>query len=104
MQTKLLGATALVLVAAVNLSSARGGAETIRSNLVVRHIQPVEHDAVPARSANPSFQGARRQGTSQKGFLDLPFDPETAAMKPHTNGSTTTPAATHIGRDIGSSL
>ena len=45
--------------------------------------QPVEHDAVPARSANPSFQGARRQGTSQKGFLDLPFEPETAAMKPH---------------------
>ena len=45
--------------------------------------QPVEHDAVPAHSANPSFQGARRQGTSQKGFLDLPFDPETAAMKPH---------------------
>ena len=39
MQTRLLGATALVLVAAVNLSSARaGGAETIRSNLVVRHI------------------------------------------------------------------
>lgn len=38
MQTRLLGATALVLVAAVNLIRSGGGAETIRSNLVVRHI------------------------------------------------------------------
>ena len=84
MQTRLLGATALVLVAAVNLSSARAEESKLSGRTSWSGIaQPVEHDAVPAHSANPSFQGARRQGTSQKGFLDLPFDPETAAMKPH---------------------
>ena len=105
MQTRLLGATALVLVAAVNLSSARAeGPKPSGGNLWSGISQPVDHDAVPSHSANPSFQGARPQGTSQKGFLDLPFDPEAAAIKPITNGSTTTPAATHIGRDIGSLL
>ena len=84
MQTRLLGTTALVLVAAVNLSSARAegpklSGRTSRSGIS----QPVEHDAVPAHSANSSFQGARPQGSSQKGFLDLPFDPEAAAIKPH---------------------
>jgi len=85
MQTRLLGATALVLVAAVNLSSAPAEGSKLSGRTSWSGIsQPVEHDAVPAHSANPSFQGARRQGTSQKGFLDLPFDPETAAMKPHS--------------------
>ena len=45
--------------------------------------QPVDHDAVPAHSANASFQGPRPQGTSQKGFLELPFDAEAAKIKPH---------------------
>jgi len=44
---------------------------------------PVYHDPVPAHSANPSFQGPRPQGTNQRGFLDLPFDPEAAKIKPH---------------------
>ena len=77
MQTRLLGATALVLVAAVNLSSARAEGPKLSGRTSWSGIsQPVEHDAVPAHSANPSFQGARPQGTSQKGFLDLPFDPK----------------------------
>jgi hypothetical protein len=84
MQTRLLGAAALVLVAAVNLSSARAEGPKLSGRTPWSGIsQPVEHDAVPAHSANPSFQGARPQGTSQKGFLDLPFDPEAAAIKPH---------------------
>ena len=84
MQTRLLGATALVLVAAVNLSSARAEGPKLSGRTSWSRIsQPVEHDAVPAHSANPSFQGARPQGTSQKGFLDLPFDPQAAAIKPH---------------------
>jgi hypothetical protein len=84
MQTRLLGATALALVAAVNLSSVWAEGPQLSGRTSWSGIsQPVEHDAVPAHSANPSFQGARRQGTSQKGFLDLPFDPEAAAIKPH---------------------
>ena len=77
MQTRLLGATALVLVAAVNLSSARAEEPKLSGRTAWSGIsQPVERDAVPAHSANPSFQGARRQGTSQKGFLDLPLTPK----------------------------
>ncbi len=84
MQTPLLGATTLALVAAVNLSSAwaegpKPSGRTSWSGIS----QPVAHDAVPAHSANPSFQGARPQGASQKGFLDLPFDPEAIKIKPH---------------------
>jgi hypothetical protein len=45
--------------------------------------QPVDHDADPAHSANPSFRGASPQGTSQKGIIVLPFDPEAANIKPH---------------------
>jgi hypothetical protein len=84
MQTPLLGATALAPVAAVNLLSARAeGPKPSGGNLWSGISQPVGHDAVPAHSANPWFLGPRPQGTSQKGFLDLPFDPEAAAIKPH---------------------
>jgi hypothetical protein len=84
MQTRLLGATALVLVAAVNLSSARAEGTKLSGLTSWSGIsQPVEHDAVPAHSANSSLQEARPQRTSQKGFLDLPLDPEAAAIKPH---------------------
>jgi hypothetical protein len=84
MKTRLLGATALVLAAAVNLSSAQAEGPKLSGRTSWSGIsQPVEHDAVPAHLANPSFRGARPQGTSQKGFLDLPFDPEAAAIKPH---------------------
>jgi hypothetical protein len=81
MQTSLLGATALALVGAVNLSSAWAeGPKPSGGNLWSGISQSVEHDAVPAHSANPSFQGARPQGTSQKGFVDLLFDPNAAAI------------------------
>ena len=84
MQTRLLGATALVLVAAVNLSSARAEGPKLSGRTSWSGIsQPVEHDAVPAHSANPSFRGPNPQITSQKGILDLPFDPEAAKIKPH---------------------
>ena len=84
MQTRLLGATALVLVAVVNLSSARAEGPKLSSRTSWSGIsQSTERDADPALSANPSFKGARPQGTSQKGFLDLPFDPQAAAIKPH---------------------
>jgi hypothetical protein len=58
MQTPLLGATALTLVAAVNPSSARAeGPKPSGGNLWSGISQPVKHDAVPTHSANPSFQG-----------------------------------------------
>ena len=84
MQTPLLGATALALVAAVNISSAwaegpKPSGRTWWPGISQSH----EHDSDPAHSASPSFKGARPQGTSQKGFLDLPFDPEAAKIKPH---------------------
>jgi hypothetical protein len=93
MQTPLLGATALAPVAAVNLLSARAeGLKPSGGNLWSGISQPVGHDAVPAHSANPSFLGPRPQGTSQKGFLDLPFDYEWqhhyAGRHPHRMGHT----------------
>jgi hypothetical protein len=84
MQTPLMGATALVLVAAVNLSSARAEGPKLSGQTSWPGIsQLVDHDALPEHSANPSFQGPRPQGTSQRGILELPFDPEAAKIKPH---------------------
>ena len=84
MQTPLLGATALALVADVNLSSAWAeGPKPSGRSWWPGISQSVERDADSAHSASPSFKGARPQGTSHKGFLDLPFDPEAAAIKPH---------------------
>ena len=83
MQTPLLGATALGLVAAVNLSSARAeGPKPSGGNLWSGISQPIEHDAVPAHG-KPLIPGGKTPGTSQKGFLDLPFDPAATAIKPH---------------------
>ena len=77
-------ATTLALAAAISLSPAMAqGPKFSGGNAWPGIAQPVEHDAVPAHSANPSFQGASPQGTSQKGFLVLPFDPEAAKIKPH---------------------
>ena len=77
-------ATTLAVAAAISLSPAMAqGPKPSGGNAWAGISQPVDHDAVPAHSANPSFQGPRPQGTSQKGFLDLPFDPETAKIEPH---------------------
>src|SRR5260370_30235747 len=68
MQTPLLGATALALVAAVNLSSAWAEGQKPSGRSSWSGIsQSVERDADSAHSASPSFKGARPQGTSQKG-------------------------------------
>ena len=69
MQTPLLGATALALVAAVNLSSARAeGPKPSGGNLWSGISQPVKHDAVPAHSANPSFQRSKTPGHKPEGL------------------------------------
>ncbi len=78
------GAATFALAAAMSLSPAMAQGPKASGGNAWRGIsQPVDHDAVPAHSANASFQGPRPQGTSQKGFLELPFDPEAAKIKPH---------------------
>jgi hypothetical protein len=76
-------ATALALMAAIGLSPAMGqGPKPSGSHTWQGIAQPVEHDADPAiRQA--SFKGASPQGTSQRGFVVTPFDPEAAKIKPH---------------------
>jgi hypothetical protein len=77
-------ATTLALMAAIGLSPAMGqGPKPSGGRTWPGIAQPVEHDADPAHSANPSFQGASPQGTSQRGFVVMPFDPEAAKIKPH---------------------
>ena len=77
-------ATTLALAAVISLSPAMAqGPKLSGGNAWPGILQPVEHDAVPAHSANPSFRGPNPQTTSQKGILDLPFDPEAAKIKPH---------------------
>jgi hypothetical protein len=77
-------ATTLALMASIGLAPAMAqGPKPSGGKTWPGISQPVEHDAVPAHSANPSFQGASPQGTSQKGFVVLPFDPEAAMIKPH---------------------
>ena len=77
-------ATTLTLMAAIGLSPAMGqGPKPSGGRTWPGIAQPVEHDADPAHSANPSFQGASPQGTSQRGFVVMPFDPEAAKIKPH---------------------
>lgn len=67
MQTPLLGATAVALVSAVNLSSARAeGPKPSGGNLWSGISQPVHHAAVPAHSANPSFLGPRPRAQARK--------------------------------------
>ena len=77
-------ATTLAVAAAISLSPAMAQGPKLSSGNAWTGISlPVYHDPVPAHSANPSFQGPRPQGTNQRGFLDLPFDPEAAKIKPH---------------------
>ena len=65
-------ATTLVLMASIGLAPAMAqGPKPSGGKTWPGISQPVEHDAVPAHSANPSFQGASPQGTSQKGFVVL---------------------------------
>ena len=69
MQTRLLGATALVLVAAVNLSSARAEGPKLSGRTSWSGIsQPVEHDAVPAHSANPLIPRSETPGHEPEGL------------------------------------
>jgi len=78
------GATTLAFAAALSLAPALAqGPKSSSGNAWPGISQPVDHDADPAHSANVSFRGPRPQGNSQKGFLDLPFDPEAAKIKPH---------------------
>jgi hypothetical protein len=70
-------AATLALVAAMSLSPALAqGPKSSGGNAWPGISQPVDHNAIPAHSANVSFQGPRPQGNSQKGFLELPFDPK----------------------------
>ena len=77
-------ATTLALMAAIGLSPAMGqGPKPSGGRTWPGIAQPVEHDADPAHSENPSFKGASPQGTSQRGFVVMPYDPEAAKIKPH---------------------
>jgi len=78
------GATTFAFTAAMGLAPAMAQVPKLSGgNTWPGMSQPVEHDAVPAHSANPSFRGPSPQGTSQKGIIVLPFDPEAAKIKPH---------------------
>jgi hypothetical protein len=84
METRLLGATALVLVAAMNLSSARAegpkpSGRTSWPGISLR----VDHDTSPV-PASPALPGPRANGVSAApGILDLPVDPSEAEIIPH---------------------
>ena len=84
METRLLGATALVLVAAMNLSSARAegpkpSGRTSWPGISLR----VDHDTSPV-PASPALPGPRANGVSvAPGILDLPVDPSEAVIIPH---------------------
>ena len=66
-------ATTLALAAAISLSPAMAqGPKLSGGNAWPGIAQPVEHDAVPAHSANPSFQGPRPQH-QPKGYLGATF-------------------------------
>jgi hypothetical protein len=84
MKTVSTCATTLALMAAIGLSPAMGQGPKLSGGKTWQGIaQPVEHDADPAHSENPSFKGASPQGTSQRGFVVMPYDPEAAKIKPH---------------------
>jgi hypothetical protein len=84
MQTRLLGATALVLVAAVNLSSARAEGPKLSGRTSWPGISlRVNHDTSPV-PASPALLGPRANGVSvAPGILDLPVDPSEAVIIPH---------------------
>lgn len=68
---------------------------------MVRHItaRPSRRCARPF--GKPLIPRTEAQGTSQKGFLDLPFDPVAAAIKPHYEWQHHYTGRTHIGRVTG---
>ena len=83
MQTQLLGATALVLVATVNLSSARAegpklSGRTSWSGISLR----VDHDTSPV-PASPALPGPEPTAETWRGILDLPADLSEAVIIPH---------------------
>ena len=84
MQTPLLGTTALVLVAAVNLSSARAEGPKLSGGESWPGIsQRVDHGNSPV-PASCSMLGLRVNGRNiAPGILDLPVDPVEAAIMPH---------------------
>ena len=84
MKALLGSATALAVAAAISLSPAMAQSPKLSGGNAWTGISlPVDHDPVPAHSANPSFQGPRPQGNNQRGFLELPYDPEAAKIKQH---------------------
>ena len=84
MQTRLLGATALALVAAVNLSSARAEGPKLSGGDSWPGIsQRADHGNSPVL-ASGSMLGPRVNGLNvAPGILDLPVDPAEAAIMPH---------------------
>jgi hypothetical protein len=77
-------ATTLALMAAIGLAPAMAQGPKPSGGTTWSGIsQPVDPDAVPAHSANRSFLGASPHGTSQKGFVVMPFDAAAAKIKPH---------------------
>jgi hypothetical protein len=84
MKTVSCCATTLSLMAAIGLSPAMGQGLKLSGGKTWQGIaQPVERDVDPAHSESPSFKGASPQGTSQKGFVVMAYDPEAAKIKPH---------------------
>jgi hypothetical protein len=84
MQTPLLGATALTLVAAVNLSSARAEGPKLSGDDSWPGIsQRADHGNSPV-PASGSMLGPRVNGRNvAPGILDFPVDPAEAAIMPH---------------------
>ena len=77
-------ATIVTVIAAIGLAPAMAqGPKPSGGKTWPGISQSVDHDAVPAHSAHPLFQGPSPNGTSQRGFVVLPFDPEAANIKPH---------------------
>ena len=84
MQTPLLGATALALVAAVNLSSARAeGPKLSGGDSWAGISQRADHGNSPV-PASGSMLGFSVNGRNvAPGILDLPVDPAEVAIMPH---------------------
>ena len=83
MQTPLLGATALALVAAVNLSSARAEGPKLSGGSRPGISQRADHGNSPV-PASGSMLGGRVNGRNvAPGILDLSVDPAEAAIMPH---------------------
>lgn len=84
MQTPLLGATALGLIAAVNLSSARAEGPKLSGGDSWPGIsQRADHGNSPV-PASGSILGPRVNGRNvAPGILNLPVDPAEAAIMPH---------------------